>query len=62
MVNWLAGEGLDFLSPPELERLAGLRFERRRAEWLLGRRTAKGLIASSRPEFDRSSLNKYIRS
>jgi 4'-phosphopantetheinyl transferase len=58
MVNWLGGEGLDFLSPLEQERLAGLRFERRRAEWLLGRWTAKQLITASRPELTGLPLNK----
>lgn len=58
MVNWLAGEGLDFLSSAEQERLAGLRFERRRAEWLLGRWTAKRLITSCRPELAGAALNQ----
>lgn len=34
----------DFLSGVELERLAGMRFARRREEWLLGRWTAKKLL------------------
>ncbi|GAP15605.1 phosphopantetheinyl transferase [Longilinea arvoryzae] len=34
----------EFLSAAELERLAGMRFPRRRAEWLLGRWTAKKLL------------------
>ena len=58
MLNWLGGEGLDFLSPLELERLAGLRFERRRVEWLLGRWTAKQLIPASRPDLARTSLSQ----
>ena len=58
MLNWLGGEGLDFLSPLELERLAGLRFERRRAEWLLGRWTAKQLIPASRPDLAGTSLSQ----
>ena len=57
MVNWLAGEDLDFISPLEQERLAGLRFERRRAEWLLGRYTAKQLIAASRHDLAGISLD-----
>ncbi len=46
MEKWLAGEGLEFLSPTEREILAGLRFERRRVEWLLGRWGAKRLITA----------------
>ncbi len=34
----------EFLSGAELERLAGMRFARRREEWLLGRWTAKQLL------------------
>ncbi|GAP06225.1 MAG TPA: hypothetical protein DEQ80_02555 [Anaerolinea thermolimosa] len=44
MADWQAGTGLNFLSPAEHNRLAGFRFERRRLEWLLGRRTAKRLL------------------
>lgn len=44
MAKWLVGEEIDFLSPAERDRLAGLRFERRRSEWLLGRWTAKQVI------------------
>jgi 4'-phosphopantetheinyl transferase len=44
MADWQAGRGFDFLSPEEHNRLAGFRFERRRLEWLLGRRTAKRLL------------------
>ncbi len=39
-----AGDG--WLSPHELARLAGLRFEKRRADWRLGRWTAKAAAAS----------------
>ena len=44
---WLRGEGLEFLSPAENRRLEGLRFPRRRVEWILGRRTAKRLLRSA---------------
>lgn len=44
----LSGEEPDFLSEEELLRLAGLRFEKRRKEWLLGRWTAKQLLRRSR--------------
>ena len=36
-----------WLSAAELERLARFRFEKRRSEWLLGRYTAKTLVAAS---------------
>lgn len=38
-----------FLSPAERERLAGLRFERRRISWLLGRWAAKNLLRAILP-------------
>lgn len=44
MADWQAGRGFEFLSPAEHNRLSGFRFERRRLEWLLGRRTAKRLL------------------
>ncbi len=58
MADWLRGEGLEFLSPAEQERLAGLRFERRRAEWLLGRWTAKQLVISSWPGLAGAGLER----
>lgn len=45
MAEWMSGRGIDFLSPDEHNRLAGFRFDRRRLEWLLGRRTAKNLLS-----------------
>ncbi|HMN61009.1 MAG TPA: 4'-phosphopantetheinyl transferase superfamily protein [Anaerolinea sp.] len=48
--NWLTGEGQDFLSPAEQDLLGGLRFERRRSEWLLGRWAAKHLVRDTSPE------------
>jgi 4'-phosphopantetheinyl transferase len=39
----------DFLSPTEQEKLATLRFEKRRREWLLGRWTAKHLLQAADP-------------
>jgi len=38
-------EGLAFLSANEQKMLAGLRFEKRRREWLMGRWTAKRLLS-----------------
>lgn len=35
----------DWLSPSEAQRLATMRFPKRRAEWLLGRWTAKGAVS-----------------
>lgn len=51
MINWLIQTTADlpalpegaWLAPPERERLAALRVEKRRREWLLGRWTAKRL-------------------
>jgi len=45
--DWLSGKGLDFLSPAEQDLLGGLRFERRRWEWLMGRWAAKHLLRSA---------------
>jgi len=48
--RWPWWQGLaepDFLAPAEREKLAGLRFPKRRREWLLGRRTAKSLLQGS---------------
>jgi len=39
----------DFLSEAELQKLAQMRFARRREEWLLGRWTAKQLLAAAVP-------------
>lgn len=39
-----AEDGIAFLSDNELKILAGLRFEKRRREWLMGRWTAKKLL------------------
>ncbi|MBN1373362.1 MAG: 4'-phosphopantetheinyl transferase superfamily protein [Anaerolineaceae bacterium] len=39
-----AEDGIAFLSENELKILAGLRFEKRRREWLMGRWTAKKLL------------------
>lgn len=39
----------DFLSEAELEKLAHMRFPRRREEWLLGRWTVKRLLAAAVP-------------
>lgn len=44
---WQGAAEPDFLAPAEREKLAGLRFPKRRREWLLGRRTAKSLLQSS---------------
>ncbi len=44
-----------FLSPSERQFLAGLRFEKRRNDWLLGRRAAKTLAAGL-PEFQGQPL------
>ncbi|MBX0330870.1 4'-phosphopantetheinyl transferase superfamily protein [Oscillochloris sp. ZM17-4] len=50
MIDWLIAErnGLPppghILAPPELERYAGLRAEKRRGDWLLGRWAAKRLL------------------
>jgi 4'-phosphopantetheinyl transferase len=50
MIDWLIAErgGLppagNFLAPPEQERYAGLRVEKRRQDWLLGRWAAKRLV------------------
>ncbi|MEI7771500.1 MAG: 4'-phosphopantetheinyl transferase superfamily protein [Chloroflexales bacterium] len=50
MINWLTIERRDcppaqhVLAPPELERYAGLRTEKRRGDWLLGRVAAKRLV------------------
>ncbi len=40
---------VEFLAPPERERLAGMRFERRRHAWLLGRWAAKTLLRAVLP-------------
>lgn len=60
-IYWMMGEaasegdGLTILSPEsflsaaELERLAGMRFAKRRTEWLAGRRTAKRLLQACEP-------------
>lgn len=58
MEDWLEGRGFDFLSPEEHNRLAGLRFERRRLEWLLGRRTAKQLLCRCCSQLTGVSLEK----
>lgn len=45
--------GEDFLSPQEREKLAALRFSRRSADWLLGRRAAKSLLRRACPDLGR---------
>jgi 4'-phosphopantetheinyl transferase len=40
----LTGEEKDFLSPAEKSRLAGLRFEKRRTDWLQGRWAVKNML------------------
>jgi 4'-phosphopantetheinyl transferase len=50
-----SGDGKDFLSPAELQKLSSLRFPKRRDEWLLGRWTAKSLVKSL-PACQRYSL------
>ncbi len=55
MIEWLFGpppggvpsDPGTWLSAAELERLSRLRFEKRRSEWLLGRFTAKTLVAGA---------------
>jgi 4'-phosphopantetheinyl transferase len=49
---------LPFLSPAEREALAGLRFPKRRREWLLGRWTAKHLLKRACPEYASLPLAK----
>ena len=55
-VSWLLQTAADlpphreWLSPAENERLAGLEVSKRRQEWLLGRWTAKQVLAAYRPE------------
>jgi 4'-phosphopantetheinyl transferase len=44
---WQGTAEPDFLAPEERGRLAGMRFPKRRREWLLGRRTAKSLLQHS---------------
>ncbi len=39
-------EGTDWLTAPEREVLEGLEFPKRRADWLLGRWTAKAAVAT----------------
>jgi 4'-phosphopantetheinyl transferase len=43
----LTGEEAGFLSPDEKRQLAGLRFEKRRNDWLLGRWAVKSLLIRS---------------
>ena len=40
---------LNFLSTPERKRLEGMRFPKRRSDWLSGRRTAKELLRTCEP-------------
>jgi 4'-phosphopantetheinyl transferase len=49
---------LPFLSLAERETLAGLRFPKRRREWLLGRWTAKHLLKRAYPEYAGLPLTK----
>ncbi len=51
----LPGGAGDFLSAGEQEKLSGLRFAKRRADWLLGRWAAKSL-ARSLPEYQNYAL------
>lgn len=44
-----AWDSVEFLAPSERERLAGMKFERRRHSWLLGRRAAKNLLRAMLP-------------
>jgi 4'-phosphopantetheinyl transferase len=46
-----------YLSPAEIKTLAGLRFPKRRNEWLLGRWSAKSLVASL-PQYKNLPLQK----
>jgi len=46
---WREALEADFLSPSERLKLSGLRFPKRRREWLLGRWTAKNLLRRSDP-------------
>lgn len=57
--NLSSGEGLDFLSPAEQDLLGGLRFERRRSEWLLGRWAAKHLVHNTVPAISGLPLSAF---
>ncbi len=47
---WWQGTGEpEFLSPAEADRLAGMKFHKRRREWLLGRYAAKSLLRACVP-------------
>jgi 4'-phosphopantetheinyl transferase len=46
-----------FLAAPEIRKLSGLRFPKRRQEWLLGRWTAKSLVKST-PAYQQYSLDQ----
>ncbi len=56
---WLEGNAEDFLSAQELERLAGMRFPKRRREWLLGRYTAKRLFLRCLPETGMLTMHEF---
>lgn len=67
MIDWLtcladdcpelgAGHPPGFLSASERQVLAGLRFPKRRREWLLGRWTAKHLLQRSHPAYHSLAL------
>jgi 4'-phosphopantetheinyl transferase len=67
VIEWLFGPPGGGVPPPdtwlsdtELERLAGFRFEKRRSEWLLGRFTAKTLVAAALER--RGGLRPNLRS
>lgn len=51
------GEGADFLSNAEQQKFAGMRFPKRRGEWLLGRWAAKSLLQSL-PAYREYALNQ----
>ncbi len=53
-IDWMRADSIgappeDFLSKAELQKLAQMRFPCRREEWLLGRWTAKRLLAAAVP-------------
>ena len=48
----------DWLSPEEQSRFEAMRFPKRRAEWLLGRVTAKTLLTRCMPELSGFPLNQ----
>jgi phosphopantetheine--protein transferase-like protein len=56
---WWQGDARpDFLSPAEAERLAGMKFHKRRREWLLGRYVAKSLLRACVPGLSERSAHE----